>query len=203
MRKLLIQAACVLIFGGISCWANPMHGSGQGAMHGYCAGPSQCDDNGTNSPTTNNPPIDFGFTINSGGTGNLLLDILIPNNFDPNPASLSFDLIGTLNGTATLFSPTPWTNGKLDSYLNISAQPTNPIGAYLGLDPATTGFFIYQANFSNVTLQSVPNPNISPLENFAPGDPALPMGSFITGFFDRGTGEDWIGTANSGAILVD
>ena len=29
-------------------------------LHGYCAGAGQCVDNGTNSPTTNNPPINFG-----------------------------------------------------------------------------------------------------------------------------------------------
>ena len=31
-------------------------------LHGYCAGVGQCIDNGTNSPTTNNPPVNFGFT---------------------------------------------------------------------------------------------------------------------------------------------
>jgi len=208
MKKRLIQATCVLAFGGISCWAN--------AMHGYCAGSSQCVDNGTNSPTTTNPPTGFGFTVDKGGTGNLLLDILIPDNFDPHPSALSFDLTGTLTGTATLFSLTPWTSGSLDAYLGIKAQPNNPIGAYLGpcttakpctdnVDPLATGFFIYQAGFPTATLDDVPHPNITPLENFAPGDPALPMGSYITGFFNAGSSKhsDWIGTANSGAIFVD
>ena len=99
MKKFLVQASCVLVLGAVSCWAD--------AMHGYCGGSSQCLDNNTNSPTTNNPPTDFGFTINKGGTGNLLMDILVPNNVDPNPSLWSFDLTGTLTGTATLFSTTP------------------------------------------------------------------------------------------------
>jgi len=196
MNKFLLQATFVVTVGGISCWAD--------ALHGYCAG-LQCLDSSTNSPTINNPPRDFGFTINGGGTGNLLLDILIPNNEDPSPSSFSFDLTGTLPGTATLFSTTPWTSGFLATYLGINAQPKNPIGAYLGLDPGATGFFVYQADFPKATLQSVPDPNSSPLENFAPGDHALPMGSYITGFFNEGTSNrlGWVGTANSGAIFVD
>src|SRR5215472_13607244 len=104
MKKFLLQATCVFAVSGISCWAD--------AMHGYCSSSSQCIDNGTNSPTTNNPPTDFGFTIDGGGTGNLLLDILIPNNV-PGPSLLPFDLIGTLSGSATLFSPTAWNSGSL------------------------------------------------------------------------------------------
>ena len=204
MKKFLVQATCVLVLGAVSCWAD--------AMHGYCGGSSQCLDNNTNSPTTNNPPTDFGFTINKGGTGNLRLEILIPNNADPNPSSWSFDIIGTLPGTATLFSGTPWTSGFLDAYLGISARPSNPIAAYLGpcttpctstVDPGATGFFVYQANFPTVTLQS--HPNISPLFNFASTDPDLPIGSFITGFFNRGSSQDpeWVATSNSSAIFED
>ena len=51
-------------------------------LHGYCAGVGQCVDNGTNSPTTNNPPVNFGFTISPGPqTGIVLIDVLVPNNF--------------------------------------------------------------------------------------------------------------------------
>ena len=35
-------------------------------LHGCCAGAGQCIDNGTNSPTSNNPPINFGFTVSPG-----------------------------------------------------------------------------------------------------------------------------------------
>ena len=130
-------------------------------LHGYCAGAGQCIDNGTNSPTTNNPPVNFGFTISPGPqTGTLLLDVLEPNN-EAHPAS--FAITGSNSGTASLFSATPWTSGQLDAYLGISASPTNPIGAYLpstqALDPGATGFFVYQVSFANVTLQSAANPS--------------------------------------------
>ena len=112
-------------------------------LHGYCAGAGQCIDNGINSPTTINPPSNFGFTVSPGpASGDFRVEVLTPNN-EPGPAS--FAVTGTLTGTATLFSATPWTSGDLASYLGISASPNNPIGAYLpstqSLDPGATGFF--------------------------------------------------------------
>ena len=207
MKQLLLLAT--LVVSGLSCWADP--------LHGFCSGSLQCVDDGTNSPTTNNPPTSFGFTSSPGPeSGDLLLELLVPNNLDPSPSSLSFDLYGTLTGTATLFSSTPWTSGFLDAYLGIYASPANPIGAYLGpcgstkpctgdVDPGATGFFVYQVSFTNVTLQGASNPNISPLENFASSDPGLPIGSFINGFLNEGTSSSpqWSATANSGAIFAD
>jgi hypothetical protein len=171
-------------------------------LHGYCApAATQCVDNGTNSPTSINPPSNFGFTTSPGpASGTLFVDVLVPNNEDTSPSTLSFGLTGTLAGTATLFSTTPWTTGQLDAYLGISASPTNPIGAYLpstqALDPGATGFFVYQANLGPTTLQSPSNPNVSPLENISPG---LPLASYIVGFFNESTG--FQATANSGAIF--
>ncbi len=172
-------------------------------LHGYCAGAGQCIDNGTNSPTSNNPPLNFGFTVSPGpASGGLLLDVLVPNN-EPKPAS--FSLTGTLSGTATLFSATPWTSGALDAYLGISASPNNPIGAYLpstqALDPGATGFFVFQVNLGATTLQGPDNPNLSPLEHISPG---VPLASYIVGFLNEGTAAapDWVATANSGAIFV-
>jgi hypothetical protein len=170
-------------------------------LHGYCSGALQCVDNGTNSPTTNNPPTNFGFTISPGpNTGDLRIDILVPNN-ESSPSS--FSLTGTFSGTATLFSATAWTSGQLDTYLGISASPTNPIGAYLpstqGLDPGATGFFVYQVDLGTATLQDASNPNVSPLENIG----VLPLASYIVGFLNIGeTAPDWVATANSGAIFV-
>src|SRR5215468_3621075 len=83
--------------------------AGYATLHGYCAGAGQCIDNGTNSPTTINPPINFGFTVSPGpASGDLWLDVLTPNN-EVHPAS--FAVTGTLSGTASLFSATPWTSG--------------------------------------------------------------------------------------------
>ena len=212
MNKFLLRATCVLAVGAVSCWADEIV---LDPLHGYCEGTAQCIDNGTNSPTTNNPPTDFGFTISPGpGTGTLFFDFLIPDNA-LNASSEILALTGPLPGTPKLVSLTPWSTGNLDAYLGISASPTNPIGAYLPstkvVDPGATGFFVYQVGgFPDVTLQDPSNPNVWPLENFAAGDSALPIGSYIVGFFDKGTthgksqgSSDLIATANSGAIFVD
>jgi hypothetical protein len=175
-------------------------------LHGYCAPPTtQCVDNNTNSPTTMNPPSQFGFTTSPGpSSGDLFVDVLVPNNEATNPSNLNFALTGNLSGTATLFNPSPWTSGQLDSYLGISANPTNSIGAYLpstqALDPGATGFFVYQAELGTTTLQGPSNPNMSPKESVNPG---LPLASYIVGFFNEGTtsAPSFQGTANSGAIF--
>lgn len=171
-------------------------------LHGYCAGAGQCVDNGTNSPTTNNPPKDFGFTVSPGpASGDLRFDVLVPNN-EVKPAS--FAITGTLTGTATLFSATAWTSGSLAPYLGISASPDNPIGAYLpstqALDSGATGFFVFQVDLGTATLQGPSNPNVNPLENISPD---LPLASYIVGFLNEGTtgSPDWVATANSGAIF--
>jgi hypothetical protein len=183
---------------GISCWADIL----DDPLHGYCQGAGQCIDNGTNTPTTNNPPINFGFTVSPGpASGDFVLDVLVPNN-EAKPAS--FAITGTLTGTASLFSSTPWTTGQLDSYLGISASPTNGIGAFLpstqALDPGATGFFVFQVDLGSTLLQDASNPNVNPLLNISPG---LPLASYIVGFLNEGTAgaPNWIATANSGAIF--
>ncbi|MGH7120184.1 MAG: PEP-CTERM sorting domain-containing protein [Acetobacteraceae bacterium] len=169
-------------------------------LHGYCAGAGQCADNGTNSPTTNNPPSNFGFTVSPGPkSGDLLLEVLVPNNVTQ-PSS--FAITGTSSGTASLFSSTAWTSGALDSYLGISASPANKIGAYLpstqALDPSATGFFVYQADMGTLTLQGASNPNSSPQFNISPD---LALGSYIVGFLNEGRRTGIVATANSGAIF--
>jgi hypothetical protein len=178
-------------------------------LHGYCAGTMQCVDNGTNSPTTMNPPSQFGFTTSPGpNMGDLFVGVLVPNNEDLSPSTLSFALTGTLSGTATLVHPSAWTTGQLDSYLTsglLTASPANPIGAFLpstqALDPGATGFFVYGINLGTTTLEKPANPNVSPLENIGPG---LPLASYIVGFFNEGTAAapSIQATAPSGAIFV-
>lgn len=202
VRRLLVFAATIsiAILSAVSAHADtvPL----LDPLHGYCAGAGQCIDNGINSPTTNNPPINFGFTISPGpASGNLLIDVLTPNN---EAVASSYTLTGTLAGTANKFAATPWTSGNLDAYLGLSASPSNPIGAYTpstdALDPGATGFFVYQVSFPSVTLLNAANPNISPLENLSTG---LPLGSYIVAFLNEGTATapKWIATANSGAIF--
>ena len=180
-------------------------------LHGYCAGSKQCVDNGNNSPTSNNPPSGFGFTSSPpNGSGDFVLDILIPNNDDPSPGTLTFAISGTSTGTATEVTSTAcdsgmnatvyWSCGQLDSYVGISSSPANPIGAYLPQaqveDTGAAGFSVYQANLGSLTLDGTMSLNLSS---------DLPYGAYIVGFLNEGTtaSPDWFGTANSGAILED
>src|SRR5262249_28157555 len=159
----------------------------------------------TNSPTSNNPPLNFGFMDPSGPqTGTLMFDILTPNNQTAGP---SFGLTGTLTGTATLFNATAWANPsqRLDQYLGIDANRNNQPEVFLprtvDLDPGATGFFVYQVSFPDV--QVLGSSNQSPLENFSSG--ILPKGSYIVAFLNTGTAANpnWIGTPNSSAIFVN
>jgi hypothetical protein len=155
-----------------------------------------------------NPPLQFGFTTSPGPTtGDLIVDVLVPNNEAPTPGALTFALTGTLTGTAKLFGTSAWTTGQLDTFLGapiMGATPANPIGAYLpstvALDPGATGFFVYQVDLGTTTLQKPSNPNMSPLESINPG---LPLASYIVGFFNEGTASapSFQATANSGAIF--
>jgi hypothetical protein len=202
MPKLFSVGSLGAVVGGLLMFATPAAAT----LHGYCAPTAtECMDNGTNSPTSVNPPSNFGFTTSPGPmSGDLWVDVLVPNNEASNPSALSFALTGTLSGSAKLFSATAWTGGMLDSYLGIKASPANPIGAYLpstqSLDPSATGFFVYSANLGTTTLQGPSKPNMSPLENVMPG---LPLASYIVGFFNEGTAgaPSFQATANSGAIF--
>jgi len=166
MKRLVKAATLVLAAMGVTCWANAI--TDPDPLHGYCApAGAQCIDNGSNSPTSLNPPSDFGFTVDPGpATGvTLLIDVLEPNNEAHAPVPIT----GTYSGTAGLFNATPWTSGDLATFLGISASPANPIGAFLP-DVGATGFFVYQLSISpvgGVTLQAPSNPNVNPIENVA------------------------------------
>ena len=165
-------------------------------LHGFCFGTTPvCTDNGTNTPTSTNPPS-FGFTGSPGGTGNFFVDILIPNNEDLTPSALNFGITGTLSGTASLFSTTAWTSGQLDSYLGISANPANPIGAFLpstqAKDPSATGFYVYQASLGSTTVSTSTGPELKL-------GSSLPLASYLVAFINEGG--TFGATANSGAIF--
>ncbi len=174
-------------------------------LHGFCTGAGQCIDNGTNSPTSTNPPANFGFTGSPGNVGPFDLVFLVPNNEDPTPGALSFAVTGTFAGTATLFSSTAWTTGQLDAYLGFSATPTNPIGAFLpstqALDAGATGFYVYDLiHLGDVTTTTSSGPTF----NLSSG--TLPLASYIVGFDAQlvpGTEGLYTygATANSGAIF--
>jgi hypothetical protein len=173
--------------------------SAHATLHGFCNTAAPCTDNGTNTPTSVNPP-DFGFSAGGhSATGDLMIDILVPDNVSSPSTTytISGPLVGASTFTASLFSATPWISGQLDSYLGISASPTNPIGAYLSaaqaFQPSATGFFVYAADLGTQTLPSNGGASNSDLLTLNKG---LLQGSFVVAFLDSSNA-----TANSGAIF--
>ena len=172
------------------------------ALHGFCWGTSTCTDNGTNTPTTTNPP-DFGFSSSGGSaTGNLLLEFLLPTDQVTVPSSVGISVKnGSDTTSASLFSSTAWSSGKLDSYLGFNASPNNPIGAYTGSnntgDPSATGFYVYEDDLGTQTIGGTSGGTQLDLQLLD----GLPEGSYIVAFMH--TDSHWIATANSGAILLD
>lgn len=170
-------------------------------LHGFCSLAAPCTDNGVHTPTDVNPP-EFAFASSGGAaTGTLLIDILVPDN---GGIPGSFTISGALSGTASLFSSTPWTSGDLDTYLGISASPTNPIGAFLPatltFQPGADGYYVFTANLGTTTLLGTSGVG-------QPGQDAylmtlgqdLAAGGYIIGFLEQ-SGK-YGATANSGAIL--
>jgi PEP-CTERM motif len=198
MRKFMLLATMVMVLGVVSALGDTLDDD---PLHGFCWGGPACTDNGTNTPTSTNPP-NFGFWISPGPqTGNYFIDILVPTSAGIQPG---FSITGDLSGTASLFSTTPWSSGDLDTYLGTSASPTNPIGAYAA---GGTSFYVYQANLGNTTLGK--DAATSPDLTIAGG---IPLDSYIVGFLtvttcttDKKTGKETcttndVATANSGAL---
>lgn len=193
MIKKLLSCLCLLGF---------VASAKADTLHGFCWGTTPtCIDNGTNTPTSTNPP-QFGFTASSGpSTGTFFVDFLIPDsNTGLSPITIDVTKGGSGNnmsftGTANLFSSTPWTSGQLDSYLGISASPTNPIGAFT-IPSGSTGFFVYQADLGINTLAGNSNPGLDTLLSLTSG---IPRGTYILGFLD--IDGSFSATSNSGAIL--
>jgi len=185
MVKKFVSLSCLLLLGFVAS-------AKADSLHGFCS--PACGSNGS-TLVSSTDPLTFGFNAAGGpDTGDYLLEFLVPDNITQ-PASIA--VTGTAAGTANLFSTTAWTSGQLDGYLDLSASPTNSIGAYAFAsdpsDPTASGFFVYQFDAGSQTLPG--NPATSgPQETVS-----LPTGSYILAFLSSGKGE--IGTANSESIL--
>jgi PEP-CTERM motif-containing protein len=182
-------------------------------LHGFCNGTSPtgaCIDNGTNTPLGSNS-TQFGFSISPGPqTGNLFVDLLVPNNY---VIPASFSLTGIHGGTAnnlaisavaSLFGN--WTSGDLGTFLGFSpsSSPANPIGAFLpatkALDPAATGFFVFQANIGTTKIWDNANETNGPIFDLISAFGA-DLGGYIVGFCGTGCTSPTVATAPSGALL--
>jgi hypothetical protein len=191
----------------------------QDPLLGYCTGCAENSAN-TNRGTLTDPISKFGFTVSPSSTpstGDFRIEILVPNNEDTAPASLSYHITGTaeigttphtVTATAHLAKTSAWTIGNLAPFLGLSANPTNPIGAYIGCtlcadhyDHGVTGFYVYEVDLGKTTLQGMNDPGMSPLLNITE---QLQRASYVLGFLNIGSAkkQNWIATANSGAILA-
>jgi len=180
-------------------------------LHGFCLG-TPCADNGTNTPTDQQPPV-FGFTAGGqSATGDLFITVLVPDSISP-PASFTIENANTLAvlGTATAVSTTtPWNSGELGAYFtsqsatDISGGNGHPLGAYLPstqlFAPTATGFWVYVADLGTQTLQKNSDA-LTGLELTLSG--AMPVGGYLLGALEVCDGDVCTirGTANSGAIF--
>jgi hypothetical protein len=186
-------------------------------LHGFCNGPApSCVDDGNNTPLGSSS-TSWGFTISPGPqTGDLTIALLLPNNYaDPASFTLTGSHFGpsnnmAVNTTINRFSTTAWTSGQLDTYLGFTADPTNPIGAYLPttqiLDPGSTGFFVYTVDLGNDDIRkNGDGANGAVFDDIAGffND----IGGYIVGFCGAGCnlkkGTTEVATANSGALLLN
>jgi hypothetical protein len=200
MRRVLIAAATLLATGVAQAQVTTLNDP----LHGQCL--AGCTDNGTNTPIASNPPVGFGFTISPAPqTGTQFIDFLVPDIAQPLPGfpGIDIDLHGTntLVGNAQLFSLTPWTSGFLDTYLGISASPSQPIGAYLPASLAilgaqgagVNGFFVFQADIGTQTIGG----NNTSFTAYDANKGA--QGMYIVSFLATEGG--FVATANSGALF--
>ncbi|MGD0921447.1 MAG: PEP-CTERM sorting domain-containing protein [Terriglobia bacterium] len=192
MRKFMLLAAMVAILGVVSASGDTL----DDPLHGFCWGGPACTDNGTNTPTSTNPP-NFGFYISPGPqTGEYYIDLLVPTSaVVGDPSLLSYGITGDLSGTASLFSTTAWSSDDLSAYLGLSGfAPNNPIGAYAA---GGSSYYVYMVDLGQATLAKAAGSG--PLLSITSG---IPTDSYIVGYLFTGTGQHpWVAVANSAAIL--
>jgi PEP-CTERM motif len=202
--KLRIAAAALFAFAAFPAMADTLIDD---PLHGFCA--AGCTDNGTNTPITSNPPVNFGWTVSPGNSasGTMLVDILVPDNLAVTAANAALVTISgsTIAGGSTNFSlvsTTPWTSGFLADYLGITASPTNGIGAYLpatqallGFPAGLNGFFVLQANIGTQNLNGPSGP-FTPTFSLNEGAQGMYLVAFLSD-----TANSFIATANSGALF--
>jgi hypothetical protein len=197
-----------ILFGLIATFAITLALSGApvqaDSLHGFCATASDCSATSVNgNPVIQfNGSAQFGFYDAGGPVGPGLDEIVILSTTNLG-ATIPFDFsIGGSSGTSllSLFSTTPWSSGFLDSYLGISASPQNPFNNYggpMGIDTTVTGFFVYRAIGTGITLDDQAGELNNPLFTIPGG---LGAGDFALDFFLPTGDSKWIGTPNSEAL---
>jgi hypothetical protein len=199
MKRLVLLTAAVLFAGVLSAQADTLD-----PLHFSC---SNCGaDNGTNTPTTGGSPTGIQAFSSPANSGDLILQVLIPNN-DP---ALSMDAVTgtvgsntTFSSNASLFSTTAWTSGSLEvNYLGqtlANGSPLNDITAFLpatqAVDPGATGFFLLSLDLGQLALDTPGG--TSPITLALATEFA---GGYVLG--ELGTSGGDVTTANSAALFV-
>jgi hypothetical protein len=204
MRKVLLPVLALLTL-ALACGAASWADTAVDPLHGQCngTGGQTCTDTGVVTPLGNSTT--YGFTISPGPqTGDLRIVILLPDNYTA-PAG-GFAITPTINATIAQ-GGADWNTGDLDTFLGISASPSNPIGAYLGLaqglDPLAAGFFVFVADLGSTTIPDNSNASSVTGEFTLPSGLGSDLGAFIVGFCGTGCTKPFVATANSGALIVN
>ncbi len=176
-------------------------------LHGYCVAPaSACSDNGTITPTSDNPPyFAFSYAGNKNNAhGNLWIIGLVPDN-ENSGFSLTLDGVHTANSSAagTLGKSADWTSGFLSSFLSAPhwGSPSHPIGAFLpstqGVDPGAGGYYVYLFNFGAFNYKTASgDPQFS-----VDGGGTIPVGMIFFEVLVNSDGFVVVDTPNSPSIL--
>jgi len=152
-----------------------------------------------------------------------MLVFLLPDNEDPNPALVSFEVHSTDAGAsdattvtveASLAFNKVWHYGYLGAFLHndgLAGQPYSLYGAGSGknsdvtkINPGVTGYYVYLADLgsTNVTA-SGPTFNLEGFQGLA----GLPKGTFIVDFLHvfnpKGVNDGTVATLNNTALLTD
>jgi hypothetical protein len=194
-------------------------------LHGFCgtsAATSNCSDNGTITPTNQNPLSPFGFirspNSNSGlENPDLLLVLLIPTDQGATFGSFTGTNVG-VTGAQTLnrFSATAWSTGNqtIASYLGIAntGGPSDKLSAFLAGETnqgisGVTQFLVYTFDYGSVTFGDTTDPVFTDTTLVPAGTEFLalvtcsaqPTGGFDTTCPSLGAKED--GTAPSSTII--
>lgn len=139
-------------------------------LHGFCSSTAPCPEIGGLTETSVNPPV-FGFASSPPGeTGNVMIDILVPDIPSP-PASATYTFSGPASSPTTftaslVSSTTPFTSGDLAAYLGLppGTTPANPFGGF-GFG-GVTGYFVYAADAGTVTLPGASEENTPAGDSF-------------------------------------
>jgi hypothetical protein len=185
-------------------------------LHGFCgasAAASTCSDNGTITPTNQNPLLQFGFNRSPDSNNGLTtptfeLVALVPS---ANPAqTITYTGSGGgISGTVTLGAVAGvFGSGDLDAFLNLTrimgGGPANPIGGFQDGETnqglPSTGFDVYTGTFGT------PNFDLATDPTFVPGGAftgTLPVGTELYALLlGPSAGQRQDATALSGTLIV-